>query len=129
MKSFMLTLPKSSTKIENHYFCECNNRFVNKEKCPICGNEKFFTYKDVKNYNPKLFEIEKTKNGIECFIEYPVFDNEIKSKRKRVAILIDKDIKLNKDLRENFDLYFEEISQIVKKYLKFLGLWEENKKI
>ena len=129
MKSFILTIPKSLSQIENHYFCECGNRFVNKEKCPNCGNSKFFTYEDVKNYNPKLYEIQNTKHGTEIFIEYPiVVDTEIKTKKERIAILINNEIKLNKVFRENFLLYYDEISEIVKMYLKYLGLWKERRR-
>ena len=129
MKSFILTIPKSLSQIENHYFCECGNRFVNKEKCPSCGNNKFFAYKDVKNYNPTLYEIQNTKHGVEIFIEYPVVvDTEIKNKKERIAILINNEIKLNKVFRENFLLYYDEISEVVKMYLKYLGLWKDRRK-
>ena len=129
MKSFTLIIPKTLSQIENHYFCECGNRFVNKEKCPSCRNSKFFTYEDVKDYNPKLYEIKDTKYGIEIFIEYPVVcDIEIKTKKERMAILIDDEIKLNKKFRENIEFYYDEICEIVKIYLKYLRLWGERKK-
>lgn len=130
MKSFVLSIPKSPSKIDNYHFCECGYKFVNQEKCPKCGNHKFFSYKDVKDYNPKLFEIEKIKdNMIEMFIEYPVFENEnINIKRKRVAVLINNEVKLNQEIRENFYLNYDLIAEIVKKYLKYLGLWEKRKK-
>jgi hypothetical protein len=102
MKSFVFTLPKSLTEIENHYFCECGNKFINNDKCK-CGNEKFFTYEDVKKYNPELFEIRKTNHEIECYIEYPMFNEKIILKKERLAILINKEIKLNQKFRENFD--------------------------
>ena len=129
MKSFILTIPKSLSQIENHYFCKCGNQFKNQDKCPRCGNSNFFTYEDVKNYNPKLYEIQNNKNGPEIFIEYPVFvEDSIKIKKERVAILIDKSIKLNKELREHIELYYDEICEIVKMYLKYLGLWNERKR-
>ena len=100
MKSFVLTIPKSLSKIENHYFCKCGNQFKNQDKCPRCDNDMFFTYEDVKNYNPKLYEIQDTENGLEIFIEYPVF--------------VEDSIKLNKELREHIELYYDEICEIVK---------------
>jgi hypothetical protein len=129
MKSFVLTLPKSPIEIENYYFCECGNKFVNTNKCKYCGNDKFYTYEDVKDYNPKLFEIRETKHGIEFFIEYPVFNEKIVVKKERLAILINKEVKLNQKFREKFDFYYDEIAFIVKKYLKFLGLWDERKRV
>ena len=129
MKSFILTIPKSLSQIENHCFCECGNRFVNKEKCPSCGNSKFFTYEDVKNYNPKLYEIQNTKHGADIFIKYPVVVNTvIKIKKERIAVLINNEIRLNKVFRENIKFYYDEICQIIKIYLKFLGLWKERKR-
>ena len=129
MKSFVLSIPKSPAEIENHYFCECGNKFINKSGCECCGNENFYTYEDVKRYNPKLYEIKTIKNGVECFIEYPVFNGEIVCKKERLAILINKEIKLNQKFRENFDFYYDEIAAIVEKYLKFLGLWNERKRV
>lgn len=129
MKSFILTVPKSLSQIENHYFCKCGNRFVNKAKCLSCGNKQFFTYEDVKNYNLKLYEIQNTKHGAEIFIEYPiVVYTEIKTKKERISILINNEIKLNKVFRENFLLYYDEISEVVKMYLKYLGLWKERRR-
>jgi hypothetical protein len=124
MKSFVLPIPKSPSEIDNHYFCKCGCKFVNQKKCPKCGNHKFFNYKDVKNYNPKLFEIKKIKdNMIEMFIEYPVFENEnINIKRKRIAVLINNEVKLNQEIRENFYLNYDLIAEIVKQYLKYLKL-------
>ena len=129
MKSFVLTLPKFPGKIENHYFCECGNEFINKNVCAKCGNKKFFNYENVKNYNPELFEIKDNNQGIECFIEYPIFNETISTKKVRLAILINNEIKLNQKFREKFDFYFEEISEIVKMYLKFLNLWQKRKKV
>ncbi len=128
MKSFVLTIPKSLLQIEDHYFCECGNQFKDQKKCHKCGNRVFFTYEDVKNYNSKLYEIRKTKNGIEIFIEYPVVSKTIKPKKERIAILIDNEIKLNQTFRENMALYYNEICVVVKIYLKFLGLWKERKR-
>ncbi|QCI28046.1 PcfJ domain-containing protein [Caminibacter pacificus] len=129
MKSFDLTLPKSPAEIENHYFCECGNKFVDKNRCPKCGNQKFYTYEDVKKLNPKLYELKESNYGIECFIEYPVFNEKIMFKKERLAILINKEIKLSQKFREKFDFYYDEIATIVEKYLKFLGLWNERKRV
>ena len=69
------------------------------------------------------------QNGVEIFIEYlVVVDTEIKIKKERIAILINNEIKLNKVFRENFLLYYDEISEIVKMYLKYLGLWKERRR-
>ena len=129
MKSFVLSIPKTLSKIENHYFCECGNQFKDLNKCNKCGNNVFFTYEDVQNYNSKLYEIKNIAQGVEIFIEYPIVANTaIKTKKERIAILINNEIKLNQKFRKNFLLYYDEICEIVKMYLKYLGLWKERKK-
>ena len=130
MKSFVLSIPKSPSNIIDHYFCQCGVRFENRSSCPQCGNEHFFTYDDVKNDNPKLFEFQEMKFGLECFIEYPmVAGGGVKIAKKRIAIMIADEIKLNQKYREDAYLYDEEIAEIVKKYLQYLGLWNERKRI
>jgi hypothetical protein len=131
MKSFILPLPKTPSKIDYYYFCECGRRFVSSNDNEVCkcGNSRFYDYSDVKKYNKKLYEIKETKYEIECFIEYPVFNKKIILKKERLAVIIDKEIKLNQKFRENINFYFEEISKIVKLYLKFFNLWKKRKKV
>ena len=106
MKSFVLSIPKSPSNITDHYFCQCGARFENRSSCPQCGNEHFFTYDDVKDDNPDLFEFQETKFGLECFIEYPmVADGGVKIAKKRIAIMIADEIKLNQKYREDAYLY------------------------
>ena len=84
MKSFILPVPKTPSKIDYHYFCECGREFVsyNGNKVCKCGNGRFYDYNDVKNYNINLLEVEKIKNGYIAFFEYPVFKGKIEIERK-----------------------------------------------
>lgn len=85
MKSFILPIPETPSKIQYHYFCKCGSRFISNndnQKCK-CGNSKFYNYKDVKNHNIELLETENIKQGYIAFFEYPVFRNgKIEIERK-----------------------------------------------
>ena len=78
MKSFILPIPKTPSKIDYHYFCECGKKFVSNKDNKVCkcGNGRFFSYDDIKNHNIDLLEIEKIKNGYIAFFEYHVFSND-----------------------------------------------------
>ncbi|WP_175403762.1 PcfJ domain-containing protein [Caminibacter mediatlanticus] len=120
MKSFVVDIPKSPSNIINHYLCECGNRFINKNRCPKCGNDKFFTYKDVKNLNKELFEI---KNN-ECIIEYPVvFNQKIKIEKKVFVKKYDKLIIGKKEKVDN-----ETLAYIIKLFLITQNEWKSKRK-
>ena len=84
MKSFIFIIPQTPSKIDYHYFCECGRKFVSNNSNEVCkcGNNRFYDYNDVKNYNINLLEVEKIKNGYIAFFEYPVFKGKIEIERK-----------------------------------------------
>ena len=84
MKSFILPVPKTPSKIDYYYFCYCGREFVsnNVNAACKCGNSRFYDYDDVRNYNINLLEIEKIKNGYIAFFEYPVFRGKVEIERK-----------------------------------------------
>ena len=86
MKSFILPVPKTPSKIDYHYFCECGRRFVSNNGNEVCkcGNSRFYDYDDVKNYNINLLEVETIKNGYIAFFEYPVFREKVEIERKKI---------------------------------------------
>jgi len=133
MKSFILPVPKTHSKIDYCYFCECGKEFVSSNGNEVCkcGNSRFYDYDDVKNYNINLLEIEKIKNGYIAFFEYPVFKGKIEIKRK----IIFKYENLNFDdltsESKNKDELIVEFVKLVmieeNKWNKYSFIWEKMK--
>ena len=133
MKSFILPLPKTPSKVDYYYFCECGRRFVsyNGNKVCKCGNGRFYDYNDVKNYNINLLEVEKIKNEYIAFFKYPVFREKVEIERK----IIFKYENLNfEDLASESKNKDELIAEFVKlvmieenKWNKYSFIWEKMK--
>jgi len=121
MKSFILSVPKTPSKIDYHYFCECGRRFVSyngNEVCK-CGNSRFYDYNDVKNYNINLLEVEKIKNGYIAFFEYPVFRGKVEIERKII-------FKYENSNFEDFASESKNKDELIAQFVKLVMI-EENK--
>ncbi|GAB6074751.1 PcfJ domain-containing protein [Nautilia lithotrophica] len=134
MKSFILPVPKTPSKIDYHYFCECGSEFVSNNGNEICkcGNSRFYDYDDIKNYNVNLLEIEKIKNGYVAFFEYPVFRGNIKIERKVIFKYEDflKFEDLSGDAKNKDDLIAEFVKLVMireNKWKKYYFLLERMK--
>jgi len=134
MKSFILPVPKTPSKIDYYYFCYCGREFVsnNVNAACKCGNSRFYDYDDVRNYNINLLEIEKIKNGYIAFFEYPVFKGKIEIERK--IIFKYKDFLEFEDLASEAKNKDELIAQFVKlvmieenKWKKYHYIWQKMK--
>ena len=134
MKSFILPIPKTPSKIDYHYFCECGKKFVSNKDNKVCkcGNGRFFSYDDIKNYNTDLLEIEKIKNGYIAFFEYPFFSHgKIKIERKILFEYINI-LKFNDFVQsQNKDKLIAEFVKLCmikeNKWKKYRYIWEKLK--